>query len=267
MSLPAATVDTCVVVTGASSGIGEEIARLLAQRGHNLVIVARRLDRLKALASELTSSYGVEVEPHRCDLASPRSRTRLLGILAGEGRRPIVGLVNNAGIGVAGRFVTEDQARQLSEIELNITALVELTGAIAPGMVARGSGAILNVASLAAFQPLPQLAVYAASKAFVQSFSEAVHQELRGSGVSCTVLCPGPVHTEWAEQAGAEAAMIGPAMIPAAAVAAAAVAGMVGGKRSVVPGVVNQAAALGGRYAPRTLALPALSALLGRETR
>lgn len=141
---------------------------------------------------------------------------------------------------------------------LNSLTLMELTHAALPGMVERGAGAVLNIASIAGFQPMPYMAVYSATKAFVQTFSEAVHEELNGTGVSVTVLCPGPVPTEWGEIANAERFSIPIAQVSPRDVAEAAIAGMVDGKRSVVPGLVPKAVSIGGRYMPRTLLLPGL---------
>lgn len=263
MSLPGPGPSTEVLVTGASSGIGAEIARLLAQRGHNVAIVARRRERLDALAGELRGAHGVEVDVYERDLGDPAGRAALIAELGAAPRR-LVGLCNCAGFGTSGPFLELDQQRELGQIELNITASLHLTHAFATGMVERGEGAILNVASLAAFQPLPGLATYSATKAFVQSFSEAFHEELRGTGVSCTVLCPGPVDTEWAEIADAQAVMLGPAKVSPERVARDAVDGMEAGKRSVIPGLIPQTAALAGRFAPRTVLLPAFKRLLRR---
>lgn len=225
MSLPKPTATADVVVTGASSGIGTELAQGLARRGHNLVLVARRKERMEQLAGRLHAEHGVTVAIHARDLGVVAERDALVEDLRTAGRT-ISGVCNCAG---------------------------------------PHAGAVLNVASIAAFQPLPTMATYSASKAFVQTFSEAVHEELRGSGVSCTVLCPGPVETEWSEIASAEAVMIGPAKVSATDVAEAAIVGMEEGKRSVVPGVVPKAMSIAGHFAPRTLLLPGLT--LGKRLR
>lgn len=263
MSLPTPATGAQVVVTGASSGIGAEIARLIAKRGHRLAIVARRRDRLDALAEELVEAHGTRVDVYARDLADAAERETLAAELGVTGD-VVVGLCNCAGFGASGLFLELDRARELEQLEVNISALLELTHAFAGPMVERGEGAILNVASLAAFAPMPRLATYAATKAFVQSFSEAFHEELRGTGVSCTVLCPGPVDTEWAQVADAQSVMIGPAKVSPEHVARVAVEGMVDGKRSVIPGLIPQAAAVAERYAPRTVLLPALKRLFGR---
>ena len=261
MSLPAPTPNTHVLVTGASSGIGAQIARVVAARGHDVAIVARRRERLDELARELRDAHGVAVAVHECDLGDPEARRALIAELT-AGEKAVVGLVNSAGFGTSGSFLALDPERELEQIEVNVAALVELTHTLGAAMVERGEGAILNVASIAAFQPLPALATYSATKAFVQTFSEAFHEELRGTGVSCTVLCPGPVPTEWAEIADAEDAMIGVAQVSVGDVAEAAVRGMRKSKRSVIPGRVPQAIATAGRYLPRTALLPVVHRVL-----
>ena len=264
MSLPAPTPDADVVVTGASSGIGTEIAKGLAVRGHNLVLVARRKERMEALAVELRAEHGVQVVVHGRDLGSAAERDALVTDLRATGRT-ISGICNCAGFGTSGKFKDLPLQREREQVELNVVALMDLTHAFLDDMVRAGGGAVLNVASIAAFQPLPTMATYSASKAFVQTFSEAVHEELRDTGVSCTVLCPGPVETEWSEIASAEAVMIGPAKVSPRDVALAAIAGMEGGKRSVVPGIVPKAMSMAGHFAPRTLLLPGLA--LGKRLR
>jgi short-subunit dehydrogenase len=255
MSLPKPNDHATVVVTGASSGIGTELARGLARRGYPLLLVARRRDRLEELAEELGGQHSVAVEVLPLDLGDAESRGQLAERLKGD---PIAGLCNSAGFGTSGVFHTLPLERESQQVTLNVLALMELTHAALPGMVERGTGAVLNIASIAAFQPLPGMAVYSATKAFVQTFSEAVHEGLHGTGVSCTVLCPGPVPTEWAEIADAEHVNIGIAQVSPPDVAAAAIAGMVDGKRSVVPGVVPKIASMGGRFVPRSVLLPAL---------
>lgn len=255
MSLPEPGDQATVVITGASSGIGTELARGLAGRGYPLVLVARRRDRLDELAGELDSQHGVGVEVMPLDLADPGSRTQLADRLV---RQPIAGLCNSAGFGTSGVFHTLPAERESEEVVLNALALMELTRAALPGMVERGAGAVLNIASIAGFQPMPYMAVYSGTKAFVQTFSEAVHEELHGTGVSVTVLCPGPVPTEWGEIANAERFSIPIAQVSPHDVAEAAIGGMLAGRRSVVPGIVPKAVSISGRFAPRSLLLPGL---------
>ena len=255
MSLPKPSNQAPVVITGASSGIGTELARGLARRGFPLVLVARRRERLDDLAGELGSDYSVGVDVMPLDLSDAGSREKLAERLRGE---PIAGLCNSAGFGTSGIFHTLPVDRESEEVVLNALTLMELTHAALPGMVERGAGAVLNIASIAGFQPIPFMAVYSATKAFVQTFSEAVHEELHGTGVSVTVLCPGPVPTEWGEIANAERFSIPIAQVAPHDVAEEAIGGMLAGKRSVVPGIVPKAVSIGGRFVPRTLLLPGI---------
>lgn len=188
------------LVTGASSGIGEHFARALAERGCDLVIVARREELLRRHADELSSQHGVEVEVLAADLTD---RAQLAGVEArvADEERPVDLLVNNAGFGTYGPFHELDVDRETAEIDLNVTALTRLCHAAAPVMVARGRGAILNVASMAGFQPLPYNSTYSATKAFVAAFSEAIHEELAEHGVTVTALCPGFVRTGFQDEA------------------------------------------------------------------
>lgn len=255
MSLPKPDIDTTVVITGASSGIGAELARGLAHRGFPLLLVARRRERLDDLANEVGKEYSVAVEVLPLDLSDARARATLANRLRTE---PIAGLCNSAGFGTSGVFHELPVERESDEVTLNALALMELTHAALPGMVARGAGAVLNIASIAGFQPVPYMAVYSATKAFVQTFSEAVHEELHGTGVSVTSLCPGPVPTEWAEIANAERFSVPLAQVSPRDVAEAAIGGMLSGRRTVVPGVVPKVVSTGGRFVPRSLLLPGI---------
>jgi uncharacterized protein len=255
MSLPKPDIDATVVITGASSGIGAELARGLARRGFPLLLVARRRERLDEVANEVGKEYSVAVEVMPLDLSDGKARIKLANRLCNE---PIAGLCNSAGFGTSGVFYTLPLERESEEVTLNALALMELTHAVLPGMVERGAGAVLNIASIAGFQPLPYMAVYSGTKAFVQTFSEAIHEELHGTGVSVTVLCPGPVPTEWAEIASAERFSVPLAQVSPSDVAEAAIGGMLAGRRSVVPGVVPKVVSTGGRFVPRTLLLPAI---------
>lgn len=257
MGLPFPQADSVALITGASSGIGEAIARELARRGHGVILVARREERLRALADELAVEQSVRTEVIAADLADPGERDRLQHSISELGLTVEV-LVNNAGFGGFGRFVDREREREVEMVRLNIEAVVDLEARFLPGMVERGRGAVINVASTAAFQPLPENATYAATKAFVLNHGEAVCEELRGTGVTLTTLCPGPVRTEFATVAGAAAAeerTPGMIWMSAEAVAEAALEGAEGGKRTVVPGLVNRAGSIAGRHSPRALSL------------
>ena len=258
MALPPPTSDQTVLITGASAGIGAELARQLAERGHNVVLVARRAQRLRELAEQLRLRHGIHADVEACDLTDADARRDLVDrLLAGE--RAVAGVCNNAGMGTVAPLVRSDLEREQQVVRLNVDAVHHLTGAFLPTMVERGAGAILNVASIAAFQPLPGFATYAASKAFVQSFSEAVHAELGGTGVSVTSLCPGFTHTEFGENAGAaeeEAAMPEFLFQEAPEVARTGIEAMIAGRRTAIPGLHNRASMLGGRFVPRSLLLP-----------
>ncbi len=255
MSLPQPNSDAIVVVTGASSGLGTELARGLARRGYPLLLTARRRERLAELSDELRAKHSVTVEVMPLDLADGTARAQLIDRV---GSAPIAGLCNSAGFGTSGPFHRLRVQREREEVVVNALALMELTHAALPEMVDRGAGAVLNIASIAGFQPIPGMAVYSATKSFVQTFSEAVHEELHGTGVSCTVLSPGPVPTEWADVADAHQFSVSIAQVSPGEVAEAAIVGMLEGERSVVPGLVPNVVALAGRFTPRCVLLPAL---------
>lgn len=269
MALPAPSPDATVLVTGASSGIGAQIARRLADLGHGVTLVARRADRLQQLADELHRATGLTAAVEACDLGDDAARAALIARVGGS-EVHVCGVVNNAGFGTYGRFDGLPLEREQAMVRLNVLALHELTGAFLWPMVQRGAGAVLNVASVAAFQPLPGFATYAATKAFVQSFSESLHAELAGTGVSVTTLSPGPVATEFGHVAGVgkmEDMAPGGRAVSAEDVAAAAVRGMLHGRRSVVPGVATKGMVLGGRLVPRSLLLPAAKRAAGARLR
>jgi uncharacterized protein len=258
MALPPPAIDTTVLVTGASAGIGTELARELARRSYNVVLVARRDDRLRELAEELRLTHGIHAEVEPCDLSVADARGGLVERLE-AGERAVVGVCNNAGFGTVAKLLDAGVEREQQVVRVNVEAVHHLTGAFLPRMVESGAGAILNVASLAAFQPLPGFATYAASKAFVQSFSEAVHAELDGTGVSVTCLCPGFTRTEFGEQAGAaehERALPDFLYMEADDVARSGIEAMIAGRRTAIPGLKNRASMLGGRAVPRSLLLP-----------
>jgi short-subunit dehydrogenase len=191
-----------VLITGASSGIGLELAKCFAADKANLILVARNVPALESLATELRREHQIEVEVIGADLAQPESPQAVFEEVQGRGRAVDV-LVNNAGFGLHGDFTELPLARQLEIIQVNVSALVALTGLFVPAMVQRRRGGILNVGSVAGFVPGPHMAVYYASKAFVQSFSEALHEELREAGVQVTNLCPGPTETNFSRTARA----------------------------------------------------------------
>jgi uncharacterized protein len=255
MALPPPQSGSTCLITGASSGIGTEFARQLAERGYGVFLVARREERLRELAAELERQHGVRVEVQACDLADPTAVEALPGRVAERGLDVEV-LVNNAGFTTVGD-VHANPDRQLGMIRVNIEALVALTTAWLPGMTERGRGAVINVASVAGFQPIPVQAVYAATKAFVLSFSEAVAAELRGTGVTMTALCPGPVATEFTEAGGFKTESPGPSFIWSTPkdVAKAAIEGADKGKRTVIPGLGNRVSANFGRHGPRSIVL------------
>jgi hypothetical protein len=206
-----------VVVTGASSGIGREFALALAPDARRLVLVARREDRLRELAEQLTGRYGVQVDVVAADLTTADG---LAAVVRRLGAEEIDVLVNNAGFATHGRFTEEDPGRIGDEVALNVAAVVGLTRAVLPGMVERDRGTVVNVASTAAFQPIPFMAVYGATKAFVLSFSEALWGELVGSGVTVLALAPGATSTEFFDHTG-DAASVGRRETPQQVVATA----------------------------------------------
>jgi len=255
------------LVTGASSGIGEALAGLFAAAGHDLVLVARSADKLKALAATLAARHGVRVRVEPADLSKPGAAETLAARLK-RARVPVGVLVNNAGVLAQGRFAAMAAPSHQQIIDLNISGLTAMLSAFVPAMVARGNGRVLNVASIASFQPVPSLATYAASKAYVLSLTESLSEELRGSGVSITALCPGITATGMLDQAlGANPQV---SRIPGFLIGDVSDVARQGFdacmKRDVicVPGVVNQAAMLASRSTPKWL-LRRISGLLGRQ--
>lgn len=236
------------LITGASAGLGVEFARQLARRGQRLVLAARRKDRLEALAAEIGNARAVAI-----DLAETGSAARLITeIHAAEEQVEL--LVNNAGFGLKGPFAELDAARQRQMIDLNVGTLTDLCRAVAPGMIERGSGGILNVASTAAFQPGPYMAVYFATKAFVLSFTEALHEELKPHGVRVIALCPGPTKTEFGAVAGfGEKGSFDRMAMDAASVVRAGLEGLDANRAVVVPGWINKVGAASTRFVPRPL--------------
>lgn len=242
------------LVTGASAGLGEGFARELARRGHDLILTARRAERLEEIAAELRTAQGVKVHVFASDLAEAGAPEALLTEVVAAGL-PIDLLVNNAGFGVRGDFAELDGAVQLGMIDLNCRALVALAHGVLPGMIGRRSGGILNIASLGSFQPGPWMAVYYATKAFVLSFSEALHEEARDKGVRVSAICPGPTRTEFADRAG----MGGDAMFTRFAgtpdtVVRDGLAAVAANRAVKVSGLVNTLSADSVRFLPRIVA-------------
>jgi short-subunit dehydrogenase len=253
MGLPAPAADRTAVITGASSGIGAEIARELVRRGHGVTLVARRAEKLEELAGELRAK-GVRAEVVAADLSDRDSRAALLDRVAGLELTPDI-LVNNAGLSTLGAVARSDP---------DVVAVADLCSRFLPGMVERGRGAVLNVASTAAFQPLPGQAAYGAGKAFVLSYTRSLSGELRGTGVTTTALCPGPVDTGFGEAAGfdkddAEAALPKFMWESATDVAKVAVDALDKGRTVAIPGMANRVGAMFAHLAPKRLLVPMLA--------
>ena len=263
MALPTPSPTSTCIVTGASSGIGVELARQLAKRGHGVTLVARREDKLRVLAEELAAAHGIRAEVAAADLTDGASRSALVTTMADRGLTVDV-LVNNAGLSTMGPVHRSDPDREVAMLRTDVEAVAHLCSLFVPGMVERKRGAILNVASTAAFQPIPGQAGYAASKAFVLSYTQSLGQEVKSAGVTVTALCPGPVETGFAEAAGLGDEAAGEAMpkimwVSAADVAAAAISGMEKGRSVVIPGTPNRVLARLSHLTPRALLLPILA--------
>src|SRR3954469_7295957 len=249
MSLPV------TLITGASAGLGAEFARHCAKRGEALVLVARRRDRLEALAAEIGGAPHILV----ADLAEADAALGLIAAVEAEGLS-VSTLINNAGFGLAGQFAAQPLGRLDEMIDLNVRTLVDLCNLVLPAMQARGRGAILNLASTAAFQPGPNMAVYYASKAFVLSFTEALHHELKGSGIRVSALCPGPTESECGEVSGSKSAALERIKRPADFVVRVGLAGLDRNKAVVVPGLPNKVTSQMSRFLPRA----AMRRIVGR---
>ena len=252
------------MITGASAGIGVELARVFARHGHKLALVARREGRLRALADEIAATAVGRPIVIVDDLAKPGAAARIRAALADHGAEPQF-VVNNAGFGLVGRADTRDRAEQLEMIDLNVRTLIELSLAFVDSLE-RHKGGLLNVGSVAGFLPGPGSAVYYATKAFVLSFSEALHSELAPRGIKVSVLCPGPVPTEFAERAGVKGGLA-PGLLTqsAATVAEAGYRGLMRGQRTIVPGLANKLVTLAIRIVPRRHLLRAVGSRQSRR--
>jgi len=250
------------LITGASSGIGLDLAHLFAADGHDVVLVARSEGKLRDLARELEAKHGVKAHVLVADLAKSAAPREVFE------RAPAVDiLVNNAGYGLTGKFAETELQTELDMIQVNIAALTHLTKLFLPPMLQRGRGRILNVASTAAFQPGPLMAVYYATKAYVLSFSDAIGEELRGTGVTVTALCPGPTATGFQKTAemGSEALLKIMRPVSSMEVARAGYRGLMRGTRVVVPGVKNKIGVQSIRLTPRAVATRVVRALQERR--
>jgi short-subunit dehydrogenase len=245
---------TTALITGGSTGIGLDLAREFAAHGHDLVIVARNADRLDQAAGAIEGKYGVKVTAIPSDLSVDDASQRLYDAVLSEGIQ-IDYLVNNAGFGLAGEFADTDIDRELDMIQLNVSAVVHMTKLFMQPMIRRKKGRIMNLASIAGFQPGPLMSIYYATKAFVLSFSEAVAEELRNTGVTMTALCPGPTESEFAEIAGTASTRLFTQMgvKGSAEVARFGYKAMMSGERVAIPGVRNKLMIQVERAAPRTL--------------
>ena len=262
MSLPTPAPDRTAVVTGASSGIGAEIARELARRGQGVTLVARRADKLADLAAEIAAT-GVRAEVLATDLSDRSARATLHDRVLELGLKPSM-LVNNAGLSTLGPVAAADPDAEMNMVEVDVMAVVDLCTRFLPGLVELGEGAVLNVASTAAFQPLPGQAGYGACKAFVLSYTRSLGGELRGTGVTATALCPGPVDTGFGEAAGfdmadAEAALPSFMWESAEAVARCGLDAVAKGNPVAIPGPANRAAAMIAHLSPKRLLVPILA--------
>ncbi len=242
------------LITGASAGIGADLAALFAADKHDLVIVARRQERLDQLAAELKAKHGINVFVIPADLADPHSPRAIYDAIQSAGVQ-VDYLVNNAGLGTNGKFWELDESREMAQVQVNVNALMHLTRLFLPAMIERKSGRILNIASTAAFQGGPFMATYYATKAFVVTFTEGLAGELHGTGVSATAHCPGATHTEFAAIAGNDSSKLfkQPGIATSLDVATDAYRAMHNGKTLKIHGLMNRLGVFSARFAPRGL--------------
>jgi short-subunit dehydrogenase len=239
------------LITGASTGIGRELAHLAAHDGYDVVLVARSESNLQSVAADVRQKFGKNVTTISKDLSKPGVPREVFSAVENSASDVEV-LINNAGYGLVGKFWELDEQQEVDMVELNVTALTHLTRLFLPKLIQRGGGRILNVASTAAFQPGPLMSVYYATKAYVLSFSEAIHNEAKDFGVTVTCLCPGPTKTEFDKRAGSSNTKLfeGGNVMTARAVAEIGWHGMKRGKALVIPGTLNRLMAFGTRFAP-----------------
>jgi uncharacterized protein len=262
MPLPTPSPSTTAVVTGASSGIGADLARELVERGHGVTLVARREDRLRELADELSRS-GLRIEVLACDVADPEARAALFGELESRGLTVEV-FVNNAGLGTIGPVADSTPEAEITQVRVNVEAVIDFSTRAVQQMVPRGRGALLNVGSTAGYQPFPGQSGYAATKAFVRSYTDGLRAELAGTGVTVAALHPGPVHTEFLERAGIDDGAFGAAFpkfmwVPSRTVAKVGIDALAEDRGSVIPGLQNEIPARIFEFLPRRLLLPLLT--------
>jgi len=252
------------LITGASAGIGVALARVFSRHGHELALVARREDRLQELADEIAATGARRPIVITCDLSAPNAVHRIGDALASQNAEPQF-VVNNAGFGLVGSATVRDRGEQLQMIDLNVRALTELSIAFVDSL-ARHRGGILYVGSMAGFLPGPGMAVYYATKAYVLSFTEALHSELAPRGIRVTVLCPGPVPTEFGARAGISERSMAPSLLTKSAeyVADLGYRGLMDGRRTIVPGFINKLVTALLRFVPRRVLLKAVDS---RQTR
>jgi short-subunit dehydrogenase len=255
-----------VLITGASGGFGADFAKQFAQAGFNVILVARSKDKLEKLAGDLRQQHGVETKVIACDLSIPGASKEIYEELEREGRA-LYGLVNNAGFTVFGRFNETDFKAEQELMQVNMIVLTELTKYFLPGMVKRGEGRILNVASTAAFFPGPLMAAYYASKAYVLSFSEALASELEGTGVTVTALCPGPTATGFQQRGAMEDSKLvkGKKLMDSTTVVKIGYEALMKGKTVVVPGFQNRMQVLVPRFLPRKMVATMVKNAQGRS--
>jgi uncharacterized protein len=245
------------LITGASEGIGYELVKLFAKDGYDCVLAARNKKKMDQLAAEVEKNFGITTRVITKDLSLPESAREIFDELHAA-NVPVDVLINNAGLGICGDFAKSDMDMNLHMLQVNMITLTKLTWLFLPDMLKRKSGKIMNVGSIASFTPSPGFALYNASKAYVLFFSEALREELKGTAVSVTCLCPGPTRTNWQARAGAENIRLNQLrMIDAKSVAEYGYKGLMKGKRLVVPGIDNKITLLSTKFAPRAVVLKA----------